>query len=93
MVSTGAINTDAPTLGHVNAASGGKAARRNLGAKRVAHVVPKQVYQLLADAMGQRALDGLRSLAEVTVEHLLDGAHRFALGLGGKPKGSTREAI
>jgi hypothetical protein len=66
-------------------------ARCNLGAKRVAHVAPKQVYQLLADAMGQRALDGLRSLAEVTVEHLLDGAHRFALGLGGKPEGSTRK--
>jgi hypothetical protein len=43
MVSTQAINTDAATLGHVNLASGQSSATLNLGAKRVAHVAPKQV--------------------------------------------------
>jgi hypothetical protein len=36
----------------------------------LALVAPAQVCQLLADAVGQRALDGLRCFAEATVERV-----------------------
>jgi hypothetical protein len=57
---------------------GAGSARRAISAPRIALVVPEQVCQLLADAVGQRALDGLRCFAEATVERLLMAATRTA---------------
>jgi hypothetical protein len=45
----------------------------NLRTQRIALVAPEQLGKLIRDAVGQRALDGLRCFAETTVEHFLDG--------------------
>jgi hypothetical protein len=65
----------------------GKAARSAIAAPSVLPMLPlNRSASCSLMHIGQRAVYGLRNLAEATVEHLLDGgdAHRFVLGLVSK---------
>jgi hypothetical protein len=73
---------------HVSTAScRSGAAKQRDATQHIARVLLEQSCQLLRDAVGQRAFDGLRCFAETTLEHLLAGghAHRFAFGLSCEP--------